>query len=320
MARKLRIERNEAVYHVINRGNYRTAVFGTNGARQAFLKTLDEACQRTGWILHAWCLMTNHYHLALRTPKANLVAGMQWLQATFSARFNRFRKERGHLFQGRYKALNIEPGKSLAAVCHYIHLNPIRAKMMSMDDLTAWEGCSLRWLVKPRERAPWFKPDAALAYPMQLADTPAGRRSYKDYLAWLSADQSAQKELFFEKLSRGWAIGSKEFKEDLLEEIPEGQITGVEEAEEGRKFLWGKKLEELKAKFSETERQDQRKSANWKVAVAAEMKRSTTVSNRWLSEQLDMGCIYAVSRLSSACLSGRRAASHYKLLTAKRKT
>jgi len=320
MPRKLRIEGDGAIYHVINRGNYRADVFATSGARQAFLKTLDEACQKTGWILHAWCLMTNHYHLALSTPQPNLVSGMQWLQATFSARFNRLRKERGHLFQGRYKALNIEPGKHLGAVCHYIHLNPIRAKMMTMDDLTAWDGCSLRWLMRQRERAPWFDPSPALAHPMELPDTPAGRDLYKNYLTLLSTNPSAQKELRFEKLSRGWAIGSKEFKQKILAEIPEWQIAGVEGADEGRKLLWERKLAELKAKFSKTERQERAKSADWKVAVATEMKRTTTASNRWLTEQLGMGSLHTLSRLTGECRKGTRAATHYKALTAKSKT
>jgi len=320
MARKLRIERNDGDYHVINRGNYRSDIFATEGARQAFVKTLDEACQKTGWVLHAWCLMTNHFHLALRTPNANLALGMQWLQATFSARFNRFRKECGHLFQGRYKALHIEPGRTLGAVCHYIHLNPIRAKMMSLDELAEWKGCSLRWLINPRERASWFKADAALAHPMQLADTPAGRRSYKDYLAWLAADESAQKDLCFETLSRGWAVGSKEFKRGLVEEIAEDRIIGVEEAAEGRRLLWERKLEELKAEFSEEEKQDGAKSADWKVAVAARMKETTTASNRWLSAQLGMGNMHNMSKLTSECSRGRCATIHYKRLTPKNKT
>ena len=122
MAGKLRIERSGVLHHVTNRGNYRADILATDGARQAFVKTLGEACQKTGWMLHAWCLMTNPcpYHLALQTPKANLVSGMQWLQATLGARFNRFRKKRGRLFRGRYKALNMEPGRALGAVCHYI--------------------------------------------------------------------------------------------------------------------------------------------------------------------------------------------------------
>ena len=320
MPRQLRIEAAGAIYHVLNRGNYRAGVFATTGARQAFLKTLDEACQKTGWILHAWCLMSNHYHLALSTPQPNLVTGMQWLQATFSARFNRFRKERGHLFQGRYKALPIEPGKHLGAVCHYIHLNPIRAKIMPMDELTTWDGCSLRWLMRPAERAPWFAPTPALTHPIELPDTPEGRNLYKNYLQWLSTDQAAQKSLSFEKLSRGWAIGSKEFKQKLLAEVPESRLATTVDADEARTLLWEKKLTELKAALNDPQKLPRTKSADWKVALATEMKRTTTASNRWLSEQLDMGSLHTLSRLTSECRKGTRAATHYKTLRAKSKT
>jgi REP element-mobilizing transposase RayT len=102
MARKLRQEYPGACYHVINRGNYRTDIFQTEGARAAFETCLFEACEKSGWALHAYVIMRNHYHLALETPQANLVTGMQWLQATYANRFNRLRGERGHLFQGRY--------------------------------------------------------------------------------------------------------------------------------------------------------------------------------------------------------------------------
>ena len=86
-----------ALYHVINRGNYRSAVFGTKGARDAFLKCLGEACTKSKWVVHAYILMSNHYHLALETPKGNLVEGMRWLQSTFANRYNRLRGENGHV-------------------------------------------------------------------------------------------------------------------------------------------------------------------------------------------------------------------------------
>ena len=98
MPRKLRLEFAGACYHVINRGNYRADIFQTEGARAAFEACLFEACEKSNWVLHAFVVMSNHYHLALETPDANLVAGMQWLQATFANRFNRLRGERGHLF------------------------------------------------------------------------------------------------------------------------------------------------------------------------------------------------------------------------------
>jgi len=90
-------------------------------AKAAFLKCLGEACEKTGWRVHAWCLMSNHDHLALETPQANLVDGIHWLQGTFSMRFNRLRKEQGHLFQGRYKALPVDPGTGLGPLCQNQH-------------------------------------------------------------------------------------------------------------------------------------------------------------------------------------------------------
>ena len=84
MPRKLRLEYPGACYHVINRGNYRANIFKTEGARAAFESCLFEACQKSRWVLHAFVVMSNHYHLALETPELGLVAGMQWLQGTFA--------------------------------------------------------------------------------------------------------------------------------------------------------------------------------------------------------------------------------------------
>jgi len=101
MARKLRLEFPGAVYHVINRGNYRTDVFAAETTKAAFEACLFAACEKFGWVLHAYVVMRNHYHLALETPQGNLVAGLHWLQETFANRFNRLRGERGRLFQGK---------------------------------------------------------------------------------------------------------------------------------------------------------------------------------------------------------------------------
>jgi len=134
MARRLRLEAVEGVYHVINRGNYRAPVFRSDRTKAAFLRCLEEACARTGWRVHAWCIMSNHYHLAVATPQADLGEGMRWLQGTFATRFNQLRNERGHLFQGRYKSLVVDPGEGLGPLCHYIHLNPVRARLCKVTE------------------------------------------------------------------------------------------------------------------------------------------------------------------------------------------
>src|SRR5467141_2121419 len=92
MARKLRIQYEGAIYHVMNRGDHREDIFYNNTDRKLFLETLAEACAKTDWQVHAWCLMSNHFHLVVETPKANLVSGMKWFLGTYTSRFNRRRQ------------------------------------------------------------------------------------------------------------------------------------------------------------------------------------------------------------------------------------
>jgi len=125
MARKIRVEYPGAVYHVMNRGDRREAIFKDDKDRQMFLSTVAEACGKTGWQVQALCLMDNHFHLVVETPQGNLVAGMKWLMGTYTGRFNRRHKVFGHLFSGRYKALVVDGGGNgyLKTVCDYVHLN-----------------------------------------------------------------------------------------------------------------------------------------------------------------------------------------------------
>src|SRR5436853_607999 len=136
MARKGRIEFPGAVYHVLDRGDRREPIVQTDKDRAAFVRTLEQACERAGWRVHAFVLMSNHYHLLVETPEANLVAGMRWFQTTLTVRFNRRHRLSGHLFQGRYKAVVVNPQEPgyFTALSDYIHLNPVRAGMISLDE------------------------------------------------------------------------------------------------------------------------------------------------------------------------------------------
>ena len=110
MARKVRIQYPGATYHVINRGDHREPTFRDDEDRRQFLSTLEEGCQKTAWQVHCYCLMSNHFHWVVETPKANLVEGMKWFLGVYTSRFNRRNKLFGHLFGGRYKALMVEGG------------------------------------------------------------------------------------------------------------------------------------------------------------------------------------------------------------------
>jgi REP element-mobilizing transposase RayT len=130
MPRKLRIEYPDAIYQVMNRGDHREDIFLDDEDRRLFLSTLEGACQKTEWQVHAYCLMRNHFHLVIETPQANLVAGMKWRLGVYTKRFNIRYKLCGHLFAGRYKALVVDGSGNgyLRTVCGYVHLNPVRAK------------------------------------------------------------------------------------------------------------------------------------------------------------------------------------------------
>lgn len=304
MPRKLRLESEGGVYHVINRGNYRGDIFRSDKAKAAFLICLNEACQKSGWVVHAWCVMSNHYHIALETPRGNLADGMQWLQGTFSRRFNSLRNENGHLFQGRYKSLAVEPA-GLGALCHYIHLNPVRAKICTLKTLDQWPWSSLQGLLQPKLRAKWFTPVAALEQAGELADTPAVRRNYLKYLVWLSEDEPAQKELNFASMSKGWAIGSIEFKKSLVTEH-EDAVAAIKQNQSEWQELKHAMLEDtLTQLLSKLHKQRgdllrEGKSVPWKLALAAAMKTKTVATNRWLGEHLHMGNMHEVSRKVSA--------------------
>jgi REP element-mobilizing transposase RayT len=295
------MESEGGVYHVISRGNYRADVFRSEKTKLAFLKCLGEACTKTGWRVYAWCVMSNHYHLAIETPAANLVEGMRWLQGTFAVRFNRLRSERGHLFQGRYKSLIVDPDEGLGPLCHYIHLNPVRAKVILMAELSEWRWSSLHWITHSKIRQPWFSPEVALNHAGELTDTPSGRGRYLKYLDWLQEDQPAQKALKFGTMSAGWVIGSMAFRKELVSEhrdaaaaLERGDRDNDELAEAMRQDALAAGLQRLGKSRADLIRDG--KSEPWKVALASALKWRTTATNRWLGENLKLGALHEVSR------------------------
>jgi putative transposase len=304
MARKLRLEFPGAIYHVINRGNYRTDIFGTPGARAAFVRCLFEACQKFHWLLHAFVVMRNHFHLALETPEANLVCGMHWLESTFACRFNRLRDERGHLFQGRYKAILFEDGDPLGCLCHYVHLNPARAYIVRIEELHSYAHGSFWYLWHPKKRPDFLRLGTALSHAGNLPDNPAGWRSYQQYLAWMMETVAEAKEDRFAQMCRGWAVGSGEFRKALVDDYNVHAITRAWEQSGAEEIRAAKAAEQLSAGLTrlgktETQLAESPKGEPWKVALALWLKTNTAIGNQWLALRLCMGAPKSVSVYAS---------------------
>lgn len=138
MTRPLRIEFEGALYHITSRGNDRGTIFFTDSDRVAFIKLLADVVKRYSWICHAYCLMTNHYHLVTETPNANLSRGMRHLNGVYTQRINKLNNRSGHVLQGRFKSVLVEKDSHLMELARYVVLNPVRAKMVRSTKDWKW--------------------------------------------------------------------------------------------------------------------------------------------------------------------------------------
>ena len=138
MTRPLRLEFPGAFYHIVNRGNAQGKIFLNNRDREKFLDYLRNSVVRFSLIVHAYCLMDNHYHLIVETPEANISRALQWLNVSYAVYFNKKRNRIGHLFQGRFKALIVHADEYLQILSRYIHLNPMRAKLVKQPENYRW--------------------------------------------------------------------------------------------------------------------------------------------------------------------------------------
>ncbi|MEW6131621.1 MAG: transposase [Pseudomonadota bacterium] len=161
MARPLRLELSGGLYHVTSRGDGREDIYLSDQDREAWLEVLAQVCRRFNWVCHAWCQMTNHYHLLIETPEANLAQGMRQLNGVYTQRFNRAHGRVGHVFQGRYKAILVERDSYLLELSRYVVLNPLRAKMVKR--LEAWPWSSYLATCGQVPAPAWLQTDWILA-------------------------------------------------------------------------------------------------------------------------------------------------------------
>lgn len=218
MARQPRVEYEGAWYHVMSRGDRRERIFEDDEDRRLFLQTLGEACVRTGWEVAAYVLMGNHFHLHLRTPEANLVEGMKWLLGAYTQRFNRRHRLCGHLFQGRYKAIPIEEGEYLLRVADYIHLNPVRARMLDTDQgrlpLRDYPWGSLPACVGAERKPPvWLKCRWVWNWAGLDPKSRGTPRRLEARMKSLAEMERSGGGMDWKELRRGWFVGGGAFAE-----------------------------------------------------------------------------------------------------------
>ena len=223
MARPLRIEFPGALYHVTARGNAQQDIYLTDDDRQEFLSLLQRACDRYHWLCHAYCLMTNHYHLLIETQTPTLSKGMKYLNGTYTQAFNRRHKRVGHVFQGRYKGILVEKDSYLLELSRYIVLNPVRAHMVrSAKD---WPWSSYRATAGFAKAHPLLTTDTILGNFGRLRKNAQGK--YKVFVQEGKGQPSP-----WELLKNQIYLGSDEFVKDMqckidpdqsLKDIPKPQ-------------------------------------------------------------------------------------------------
>ena len=303
MPRKLRLEFEGAVYHMMNRGDRREATFRDDADRRRFLETVGEVCTKTDWQVHALCLMPNHFHLVVETPKGNLVAGMKWFLGTYTARYNRRHKLSGHLFSGRYKALVVDgasPGY-FRTVCEYVHLNPARARLLSPEQaLREYAWSSYPEYLKPQTgRWPWLRVERLLGEMRLPKDSAAGRREFERQMEQRRWQASGGET--WAAIRRGWFFGDAALKEELLARAfgrVGPQHYGAERQESGEakaERLVREALAELG--WTEADLEQRRKSDPGKVAIARRLREETTMTLAWIARRLRMGVWTHVSNL-----------------------
>ncbi|HYG34762.1 MAG TPA: transposase [Clostridia bacterium] len=300
MARNLRLQCPSAIYHVINRGDRREVIFLDDLDRHCFLETLAQACEKTDWQIHAYCLMSNHFHLVVETPQPNLSAGMKWFLQTYTVRFNHRHNYCGHLFSGRFKAPMVDGSGNgyLRTVAEYVHLNPVRANLLKAEEPLSAYGWSSYPTYLQSERPHWLRVDRVLGECGIPGDTSAGRERFAQVM---EQRRHEAVEDDYKPIRRGWCVGSAEFKAELLAQASQ-QIGpnhfGQERHETGEQKAARILAEELAGLgLTLAEVQSRPGCSQVKLRIARRLRQETTMSLSWIAQQLGIGSWKYLSNL-----------------------
>jgi len=232
MNRPLRIELNDALYHVTARGDRSDQIFRSDSDRLVWMSMLGQTCERFNFVVRAYCQMTNHYHLLLETIDGELARGMRHLNGSYSRYFNQRHGLVGHVFQGRYKAILCQSEPYLLELARYIELNPVRARVVALPG--DWPWSSYQAAVGQVDAPPWQCSEPVL---MRFGNDPAAaRHSYEQFVAAGIGGISPLAHVANEML-----LGDKAFRASIIGVEPSGNM---QEIKRNQRRVVGKSLQE----------------------------------------------------------------------------
>lgn len=215
MPRPPRIEYPHAFYHIMNRGKGRKDIFHDKEYYQTFLDLIAKAHDRFGIIVHAYCLMTNHYHLLIETPDANLSNAMQYINSMYVQKYNKLQKIDGQLFKGRFKAILADEGCYLTLLNKYIHRNPIEIKSKNklVKKLSDYKWSSYPVYLNKAKKPSWLNTSKTL----EMLNMNDNTSNYRKYIEESESDETIKK--FYSQTNLLGILGDKVFKNKVFELI-----------------------------------------------------------------------------------------------------
>jgi len=212
VARPLRIQFEGALYHVFSQGSGKRVLFHTRTDREKFLQIIEDAYKRFGIIVHAYCLMNDHYHFIIETPRANISKAMQFIHSNYNTHYIHTHGRTGQLFQGRFKAILIERETYLKRLSRFVHLNSVRSGLAQQPEDHEWS--SYRFFIADNGNLPPIFLDMRTTLAIFDADSTDAREKYMRYVE-LGIGQPMENPL---KATRMQSIlGSDEFVEEIKE-------------------------------------------------------------------------------------------------------
>jgi putative transposase len=290
MARPLRISYPGAFYHITSRGNEQKVIFKNNRDREKFRECLESAVKRYNAVIHAYCLMNNHYHLLLETPSGNLSKIMAHINGAYTTYFNTKLGRFGHLFQGRYKAILVEADEYSMELSRYIHLNPVRAKVVETPEEYEWSSYS--YYIGKKKSPEWLKMGFILGYFGKKAS-----ESQKNYKKFVTILINQEYESPLKDVVSSTLLGTQKFIGDIKDKY----ISGEKKDKDLPAFKVLKKritIEDISHAVNENIKDNNKLSRNIKIYL----------SQRHTGERLDdIGEKFGIGG-SGICQAGRRIA------------